>query len=148
MQKVLFQATPDAHTLLNNGGCEAHLIKLNIGHRFIFKVSILPLPHVWIRVPMLGELQLGFVHFIQQHTDKFEPDSVGFEASLTPWGELSTKEKRQWEALTNPKLNWMGGSADYWQAIDRIMHSQDINCFEAQDLYWENPMGDLVPKRG
>lgn len=118
MQKPMFQVSPSVHALLNNEALSFSLFKANFGFRLIFDLQVLPLPRVWIRIPLIGELVLGFIQF-EVCGGTLSPDIVGFEYSLRTWETVSANSERVWNDIEDPELLFVCGNPNAWSLSEQ-----------------------------
>lgn len=111
MFSKLFQVNPEVHALLNNEAFVLSPFKLNLGFWLILDVQLLPLPRIWLRIPFVGEIAVGFMQY-EVCSDGTIPDFIGFEVNTRKWVEVEVISKKLWEDIRDPGLLSVCGSPE------------------------------------
>jgi hypothetical protein len=105
----MFKVSPSIHAILNNEAFVWNLCKLNLGFWLILDVQLLPLPRVWLRLPFVGELIVGFTQY-EVCADTFIPDYIKLELLACDWSEVVASTQKLWKDIRDPKFLSIIGS--------------------------------------
>jgi hypothetical protein len=146
IKRILGQLSESDHALLNNGGFEWNLFRLNLGFRFIIDVQVLPTPRLWLRLPYVGEILIGLTQLEVCKDSYFEPDYIVAEAAVRGWGDVTTNDKRIWEQLPSPELTAVSGNPKPLRSRGDLL-AWGMPIEEAIRLCEDGEVPTLLPRR-